>query len=87
MTSNFLNILNDVYQTEDGTIYNQIINNEFIYEYLVIEYTICNAGVITNSFFTNDLEDQNYDDGSMILNVEELNQITDLKEIIEERVA
>ncbi len=84
MTSNYLSILSDIYTTEDATIYNQIVANEFIYEYMVIEVSVCNAGIATNTFFTNDLIDDNYDDGSMIFNVEELNQIEDLKSIIEE---
>ena len=82
--TNYLNILRDVYQTENGYIYNEIVANEFTYEYLVIEPFITNAGVITNSYFTNDIDWDNLSEESMVLNVEELNQIDNLKSFIEE---
>ena len=77
-----LTILRDVYLNEDATIYNQIIENEFIYEYLIVEYWVMNAGVVTNTYFTNDLPDD-MNDQVIIFNVEELNQVNDLKSIIE----
>ena len=79
-------ILNRVYNNENGNIYNEIIKNEFIYEFLVVEYQVMNAGIITNTYFTNDLPDD-ISDQSIIFYVEELSERTDLKKIIESEVA
>ena len=76
-----LDILNTVYKQENGKIYNEIIENEFIYEYLVIEYMVSNTWLHTETYFANDLE-ESYDQ-HIIFRVEELAQMTDLKEIIE----
>ena len=82
---NNLDILHTVYEQENGYIYNEIVENEFIKEYLVIEYFVTNNSIVTECFFTNDLDV--YNDQSIIFNVEELNNISNLKEIIEREVA
>ncbi len=74
-------ILHEVYKNENGNIYNEIIENEFIKEFLVVEYYVTNTMIVTECFFTNDLEC--YNDQSIIFYVEELAQDENLKEIIE----
>ena len=74
-------ILHTVYENENGNIYNEIIENEFIKEFLVVEYYVTNTMIITECFFTNDLDV--YNDQSIIFNVEELAQDTELKSMIE----
>ena len=78
---NNLEILHTVYKNENGYIYNEIVENEFIHEYLVIEFMVTNTFIHTETYFTNDLE-ESYDQ-HLIFNVEELNRVDDLKEIIE----
>lgn len=78
-------ILADVYTNENGRIYNEIIENEFIEAYLIVEYSVCNAGVITNSYFANDLPEEMADQ-SIIFDVEELANIEGLKNIIENSI-
>jgi len=74
-------ILHTVYDQENGSIYNEILENEFIKEFLVVEYCVTNTMIATECFFTNDLEC--YNDQSIIFSVEELAQDPDLKEMIE----
>ena len=75
-------ILHTVYEQENGSIYNEIVENEFIEEYLVVEYMAGNSWVHTDSYFTNDLDDERSDQ-SIIFSVEELAQIPNLKSIVE----
>ena len=77
-----LEILHTVYEQENGSIYNEILRNEFIEEYLVVEFTAGNSWIHTDSYFTNDLDEERSDQ-SIIFNVEELAQTPHLKLIIE----
>ena len=81
MITENLEILHTVYKQENGKIYSEIIENEFIEEYLVVEVMVTNAFIHTETYFTNDLE-ESYDQ-HIIFSVEELNQIEDLRTIIE----
>ena len=74
-------ILHTVYERENGSIYNEIIENEFTEEYLVVEYMAGNSWIYTDSYFTNDLDDERSDQ-SIIFSVEELAQIPNLKSIV-----
>ena len=74
-------ILHTVYNQENEKIYNEILENEFMYEYLVIETLVTNSFIHTETYFTNDLE-ESYDQ-HIIFSVEELAQDPDLKEMIE----
>ncbi len=75
-------ILHTVYDQENGSIYNEILENEFIKEFLVVEYFVTNAMIHTETYFTNDLSGE-INDQSIIFYVEELAQDPDLKEMIE----
>ena len=50
--------------------------------YLVVEYMAGNSWIHTDSYFTNDLDDERSDQ-SIIFSVEELAQIPNLKSIVE----
>ena len=77
-----LEILHTVHEQENAYIYNEILRNEFLYEYLVVEYFVTNTAIVTNSYFTNDL-DHERSDQSIIFLVEELSQNSELKSIID----
>jgi len=77
-----LGILHTVYEQENGHIYHEILENEFIHEYLVIEFEAGNSWIYTESHFTNDLENE-ISDQSVIFSVEELAQIPHLDKIVE----
>jgi len=53
-----LNLIEDIYINHDSQIYSDIIKNEFVNAFLVIEYAVFNAGVtITDWSFTEDIDD------------------------------
>ncbi len=69
-----LNLIEEIYTNHDSQIYSDIIKNEFINSFLVIEYAVFNAGIaITNWVFTEDVED-NLEEPFEIFSVEELCQ-------------
>ncbi len=51
-----LSLIEEVYQKHDSKIYSDIIKNEFEKSFLVIEYSVFNAGVaILSWYFTDDI--------------------------------
>ncbi len=67
-----LNLIEYIYINHDSRIYSDIIKNEFVNAYLVVEYAVFNAGItITDWYFTEDIDDSLLEPFE-IFNVEEL---------------
>ncbi len=65
-------LLEEIYQKHDDKIYQQIFDNEFINSFLIVEYSVFNAGIAINDWvFTEDVDD-NLPEPCAIFNVEEL---------------
>lgn len=73
---NHLQFLKDalsyVHWKENAFIYDEIIESEFIKEYILIEFSVFNAMVIYDITLTNDVEDSEYSDQHRIYLVSEV---------------
>jgi len=74
-TPNKFSLIEVIREEDDALIWEKIVANEFVHEYLVVDYQVFNTGVVIIGYsFTNDLPEDLAPDTAAFL-VTELNQV------------
>ncbi len=85
MNKDAINFIVEYMTNNDMSLLNEVENELYNSEYLVIGYSVVNAGVIFESaIFINDLEDEHYSDQSNIFLVSEVSDAHDeIRELLD----